>query len=65
MAGLDPAIQPRKRMLCGFRMMPGSRPGMTIGMTVNHLNASEHWVCEGLARLTQQCDAYRNTCNVR
>jgi hypothetical protein len=32
----------RRLMLCQFPWMPGSRPGMTTEMAVNHLNVSEH-----------------------
>jgi hypothetical protein len=44
MAGLDPAIHAVADglMLYQFPWMPGSRPGMTTEMTLNHLNASEH-----------------------
>jgi hypothetical protein len=41
MAGLVPAIHEWREGL-GFSWIPGTRPGMTIELMLNHLNESKH-----------------------
>ena len=38
MAGLVPAIHEKRRKLCRFPWMPGTRPGMTSAVRLHHLN---------------------------
>jgi predicted XRE-type DNA-binding protein len=42
LAGLGPAIHETRHKPYRFSWMPGTRPGKTIWVRVNHLSASEH-----------------------